>query len=74
MPDTVLVTVKYEGREQDYALPLHVPIEQWLPSLEKALGAGTGTAVFREEEELSGSESLAACHVWDGSVLTLVRR
>ncbi len=74
MPDTVLVTVRYEGREQDYSLPLQASIEQWLPVLGRALGAGEGAAVFFREKELELTRSLADCCVWDGSVLTLVRR
>lgn len=74
MPEAVIVTVRYEGREQDYSLPLQIPVEQWLSALAKALGAGEDAALCHEGKALDRSSSLAACHVWDGSLLTIERR
>lgn len=74
MPETVIVTLRYEGREQDYSLPLQAPIAQWIPVLEKTLGAGENSVLCFEGKELDRSVSLASHHVWDGSVLVLTGR
>ena len=74
MPEAVMVTIRYEGKEQDYSLPLMEPIEQWLPVLGKALGAGADPALYQEGKELILSRSLAAQYIWEGTVLTAVRR
>lgn len=74
MPEAVILTIRYEGKERDYSLPLAEPIEQWLPTLGKALGAGPSLVLSHEGKELALSRSLFDHHVWEGAVLTAARR
>ena len=74
MPETAIVTIQYEGKEQDYSLPLTESIGQWLPVLGKSLRAGTDLILSCEGKELLQTASLAEQHVWEGAVLTLSRR
>ena len=37
MPDTVIVTIRWNGEEVDFELPAKLPLKTWMPSLALAL-------------------------------------
>lgn len=75
MPETVIVTVKYQGQEYDFELPSQVTVENWSESL-----LMTARAVFdgfliqgRKAQFTSGGVriqedcTLEQCGIYDGS-------
>ena len=74
MCDETVVTVRWETGARDYALPLQVPIRDWLPLLSEDAAPGKPAALRFCGETLDPSRSLASYGVWDGSLLTLTAR
>lgn len=74
MPETVMVTVCFGGRELDLELPAARPIHQWETDALSAFGVSSGgrrLSWYFEGRTLSAKESLLQYGIFDGAVLEL---
>lgn len=77
MPETVIVTVKYQGQEHDFELPAQITVENWTDSfLMTARSVFDGFLIQgRSAKFLSGGVriqekyTLEQCGIYDGSII-----
>lgn len=79
MPETVIVTVRWNGQEADFELPSGLPVQAW----QEAFCAGArmvfpgfflepgNVHFFYNQVPLEPGYTLAECGIYDGSILEL---
>ncbi len=74
MPETVIVTVRFRGKEQDLEIPFERPISEWEEEALDSFGeaAEGGGMLWRwEGRSLSGQYSFCQYGILDGALLEL---
>lgn len=79
MPETVLVTIRWNGNESDFELPSFTPAGTWLSNLCETARLvfsglqfqGKEVRILYDGKSLSPEDTLEQCGIYDGSTLEL---
>lgn len=79
MPEMVIVTVRWNGQEEDFEIPSMVPVKIWLPMFAAAaklkfqgiLIQNREIQLYSESRRLIPECTLEQCGIYDGSILEL---
>lgn len=79
MPEMVIVTVCWNGQEEDFEIPSMVPVQIWLPMFAAAaklkfqgiMLQNRELQLYSEGRRLVSECTLEQCGLYDGSILEL---